>query len=355
MNKLNCYIVIINIVIVAAGCQLFGLNLYAQSQTNASELAPEIAEILSNAPPPPPGFVTKLDYLKSFTNRSDLEKAYHARIISREEAMLATEMDKLAPEDKASMDTYGKVVNQDGRPVVDAKVRGFLEFKEMNIDEEHDTTTDAQGRFQFLGLHGKGLAMVPEKEGFEFNSNILPNVNRPSNYLPNPDSPLIFTMWKLRGPEPMKHIQMHSYISCDGGITRFDLLTGKKDTDGDFSVSLSRSPTNIAPNKPFNWSVTFEVTNGGLKGITNIYPYEAPLDGYQSRITFDFPTNAPQWSSLFTPSFYFKSKDGNVFGRMTIKIMANFQPPPTLFDAEIYANPGGSRILEFDPKKQIMN
>jgi hypothetical protein len=39
---------------------------------------------------------------------------------------------------------------------------------------------------------------------------------------------------------------------------------------------------------------------------------------------------------------------------MAFKIMADFQPPPTLFDINIYANPAGSRNLEFDPAKEIM-
>jgi hypothetical protein len=295
-----------------------------------------------------------VSYLKSFKNQKDILEAYQSGKLSKGEAEIAMEIDKVLPGDKASMDTYGKVVDQDGQPVVGAKVRGFLEFEAKDNDDEHDAKTDEQGRFQFLGLHAQGLAMVPEKEGYEFNSRISPNVNRPSNYLPDPNNPLVITMYKLQGGEPMKHSTVHAYIPCDGSITRFDLLTGKQDVNGDFSISLSRSPTNIIPNKPFNWSVTLEVTNGGLQGITNIYPYEAPMDGYQSSISFDFPTNAPKWSSLFTPSLYFKSKDGKVFGRMTIKIMADYQPPPTLFRADIYANPGGSRNLEFDSSKQIM-
>jgi hypothetical protein len=36
---------------------------------------------------------------------------------------------------------------------------------------------------------------------------------------------------------------------------------------------------------------------------------------------------------------------------MTIKIQADFQPPPTLFNAEIYANPASSRNLEYDATK----
>jgi hypothetical protein len=70
-------------------------------------------------------------------------------------------------------------------------------------------------------------------------------------------------------------------------------------------------------------------------------------------MTFDFPADMPNWTYSFAPSFYFESGNGQVYGRMSVKIMADFQPPPTLFDAEIYANPAGSRNLEFDPSKQI--
>jgi hypothetical protein len=35
---------------------------------------------------------------------------------------------------------------------------------------------------------------------------------------------------------------------------------------------------------------------------------------------------------------------------MTITVFADFQPPPTDFGALIFANPNGSRNLEFDPK-----
>jgi hypothetical protein len=70
-------------------------------------------------------------------------------------------------------------------------------------------------------------------------------------------------------------------------------------------------------------------------------------------ITLDFQTNVIGWQPEFQHAYYFKSKDGQVYGRMTINITADFQPPPTYFGAEIYANPAGSRNLEFDPKKQI--
>ena len=269
---------------------------------------------------------------------------------------MASEKLETALENRASMDIYGKVVDQNGQPVAGAEVQANID-KGVNlidaVSEEHQTKTDAQGLFHFLGLHGQGMGIRFQKEGYSYDAN-LPS-ERPSNYLPDPNTPLIFSMWKLRGAEPLVHDQLHDYLPCDGSVTRFDLLTGKKSTNGDFFVSLSRNPINIIPNKPFNWLVTLEVANGGLLEFSNQpYPYEAPIEGYQTKVAFDFPTNAPHWNSLFTPAFYFKSKDGKVFGRMTIKIMADYQPPPTLIRAEIYANPAGSRNLEFDPSKRII-
>jgi hypothetical protein len=146
---------------------------------------------------------------------------------------------------------------------------------------------------------------------------------------------------------------LHAYIPCDGSVTKFDLLTGKKNPDGDLIVNLTRNPLNIDRRRPFNWSVTLEIPNGGVQEISNIYPNEAPAEGYQPTMTLDFPTNKAGWQPEFQHAYYFKSKDGQVYGRMTINIMANFQPPPTLFDVEIYANPAGSQNLEFDWKKQI--
>lgn len=351
MKKYHWNIARINTVLTLVIFLLFKYNGSAQDQTNAPETNPEIAEIFSNVPPPPPGFATPLDYIKSFKTGVEIEKAYRSGKITQAEAMLAMEIDKVSPNDKSPMDTYAKVVDQNGQPVIGAEVRGFLDFEEMDDDEEHDTTTDSQGQFNFLGLHGKGMVFVPEKAGYEYDRRDA--INRPKNYLPDPNNPLIITMWKLRGAEPMRHSNLHAYIPCDGTVTKFNLLTGKDDPSGDLTLTLNRNPVNIVRGKPFDWSVTLEIPNGGFQEITNLYPNEAPEEGYRPQITYNFQASATNWTPLLTTSLYFKSKNGQIYGRMTFKTMADFQPPPTLFDAEIYANPSGSQNLEFDPKKQI--
>jgi hypothetical protein len=330
----------------------------AQGQPSASEMDPDIAEIFSNAPPPPAGFATPMDYLKSFTKEEDILDAYHAGKLSKEEAMLALE----SLGDKVSMDTYGKVVDQDGQPVVGASVQGYVDLSSGD-SEEHDTKTDVQGQFRFLGLHGQGLGIRLQKEGYEYGYRIP--YQRPGNYLPDPNDPVVITMWKLHGAEPMVHVKIQSSVSCDGTANRFDLLTTKmngtetdihaSNNNGDLVVKLTRNPLSIDSrnrDKPFNWSLTLAITNGGLEEITNIYPNEAPVEGYQPTITLNFPTNMVGWKNEINNSYYFKS--GQVYGRMTLYIDASRPSPPTYFNAEIYANPNGSRNLEFDSSKEII-
>ena len=341
-----------------AGWLCFSTDAFAQNQISTPGIDPDIAEMLS-ANPPPPGFATRLDYIKSFTNGVDLDKAYRSNKITKEEAMVAMMINKLSPADTSNVDTYGKVIDQHGEPVADAKIRGYLEFDEKGIKEYRDTISDAQGQFQFMGLHAKGLTMVPEKVGYEFNSAISPNVNRPSNYIPNPKKPLVLTMYKLRGGEPMKHIQISSDVPCDGSVRRFDLLSNVQQYTGDMMVTLTRNPLNRGTtewDKPFNWTANFAITNGGMVEISNntFYPYEAPLAGYQPVITWNYPTNMTGWDSHFSRNYYFKSQDGQAYGRMKLEVWAGGQTPEMSFSADIYVNPNGSRNLEFDPAKQIM-
>jgi hypothetical protein len=360
MNKYYYYISKINIVLAMVGLFLLGSNTLAQGQSSAGKTDPYAPQFLTNAPPP--GFATREDYLKSFTSEKDILDAYHAGLINKDESMLAMGALEDKEEDKALMDTYGKVVDQDGQPVAGVKVLGRLE---LGIGEYKDchAETDSQGLFQFLGSHGSGLILHFQKQGYDFDGNLLPE--RPKNYLPDPNNPLNITMWKLRGAEPMKHIQIQSPVLYNGDGKRFDLLTSKTETlwnvdeiksakqsvTGELTVTVTRELLNPSRGQPFNWSLILAVTNGGLCEASNTYPYEAPSEGYRPIITLSFPTNMVGWQSKFNGNYYFKSQGGRVYGRMAIQLSAGRSF--SLFTADIYANPAGSRNLEFDHNKQI--
>jgi len=324
-------------------------NVSAQIQSLAPDT--KAPSVIASTNLPPPGFASRLDYLKSFTNEDEVTRAYRSGLIGKDEAIIA----HFEIGNAKSQDFYGKVIDQYGQPVVGANVTGYLRSDEgfgINDEkvEEFKTQTDAEGQFQFTGLHGARFGQKVSKDGYEMGSE---GYIKQTGSKTSPNDRATFTMWKFRGAEPMVHPSIHAYIPCDGSITKFDLFTGKKNSNGEMAVSLTRNPVNIDRRRSFNWSVTLEIPNGGFQEITNLYPNEAPVEGYQSTMTLDFSTNMVGWQPDFNHAYYFKSKDGQVYGRMAINIMANFQPPPTLFAVEIYANPAGSRNLEFDPKKQI--
>jgi hypothetical protein len=263
-------------------------------------------------------------------------------------------------ENRHTIGIYGKVIDQDGNPIVGADVTGSVSRMQGWYEDfkwvSHTTQTDTNGLFQFVGLTGAGWNLSVKKDGYEIDYRkgySGPKCSTDGSQT-KPDNHVILTMYKRHGAEPMIHIKLHSYIRCEGTVTRFELLTGKKNPDGDFEVSLTRNPFNIDPRKPFDWILTLEITNGGFQVVTNIYPNEAPADGYQPQIVFHYEPGSSNWTSQIQPQLYFKGENGQVYGRMTLKVMTDYQPPPTLFNADIYANPKGSRNLEFDRSKQIM-
>jgi hypothetical protein len=210
------------------------------------------------------------------------------------------------------------------------------------------------GEFQFTGYHAASLGIAVSKTGYEINHRGLaykaPNTEDKSN----PTERAVFTMWKLKGAEPMVHCKVHAYVPCDGTATRYNILTGRKANDGTLVLTLTRNPVQIKRGKHFDWQATVEITDGGgVVAINDVYPNEAPLSGYQPKLTVTVSANSAKWDAAFEQSYYFKSSDGKIYGRMTVSIQADFQPPPTGFDVEIYANPNSSRNLEFDATKQV--
>jgi len=76
-------------------------------------------------------------------------------------------------------------------------------------------------------------------------------------------------------------------------------------------------------------------------------------EGYQKSITLSFSTNTVGWQSWAKRDYYFNDKNGQLYGRMTIEVHAGAPTPEAFFGINAFANPAGSRNLEFDPGKQI--
>jgi hypothetical protein len=251
-------------------------------------------------------------------------------------------------------DRYGKVIDQDGHPVAGVEVTGTIEFvPDDKPDLTYKTQTDANGLFQFTGLHGAGLAVKVAKSGYEMDY-------RRGLFVPSgqssPTNRVVYTMWKLKGAEPMIHDTKYYGINPDGRAFTIDLVNKRKiegtNSMGDLQVQIQR-PATIKPKERFDWSWVMTAISGGVIEVTNIgYLYEAPESGYQKIYSIYMTAADPNWQEQIERTFYIESRDGKIFGHIYVTIIPDYHET-SFFKIESFINPAGSRNLEFDPQKQI--
>ncbi len=118
------------------------------------------------------------------------------------------------------IDYFGRVVDQYGEPVVGATVAGnvmLIAGYDNTPYEHHATTTDNNGLFQFAGLHGVNIGIVISKVGYEIGGHGEGFKGPASGLQSTPTDRAVFTMWKLRGAEPMVHWpRVSAKLPCDG-------------------------------------------------------------------------------------------------------------------------------------------
>jgi hypothetical protein len=272
---------------------------------------------------------------------------YQQGLIGKDQAVQAT----IQAENTKSLDLYGKVVDQNGNPVSGANVRGSIG---LNVSltasggEFHYTETDSQGLFSFLGIHGAGIGIWPQKEGYYYNLKIP--WRRPDDYFPNANSPIVFTMWKLNGVAPLINSAIDAKIIPEGNVTVFEIATGNQSPLGDFKVTLSRDPLTVNKSRDqFNWYAKVEIVGGGIIAEADSYPYWAPDNGYQMFFEFSTSTNDVDWRPYLDKTFYIKNQQGQ-YGKMELHI--NSSVTPVRFKANFAINPSGSQNLEPDLSKQ---
>jgi hypothetical protein len=268
-------------------------------------------------------------------------KDYLAGKINKAEMMEAVILER----NMQNQDFYGKVVDQYGNPVVGAIVKGnvMLDSLQTSREEAHTTETDRMGFFQFTGLHGASLGLTINKEGYEM-ANRGQSYKGASGQITSTSDRAIFTMWKPRGAEQMKHVAIESQIPYDG----------KKANDGDLRISVLRSPLELKPGllRPYDWQVNIQLINGGIIEEDDTYPFWASADGYQPYFEASMDANRRPWRPEFIQNFYFKNSQGQ-YGLLFINLSTSSKDPETGITIEAWINPSGSQNLEFDPTKQI--
>lgn len=342
--------VLIGAIIVLALCVIIWLH-----KPKTSMSTEQFSDTLANSNIPVaaaslPAFqaVTNAPNTGNSNNPTDIETRYRQGLIGKDQVIQETYLER----NKQSQDFYGKIIDQYGKPVVSVNVNANLILNDgifggINV-QKYSTATDNNGFFEFTGIHGADLNVLVSKDGYKIGER-GEGRKGPIGEKTSPTDRAVFTMWKLRGAEPLVSRSVEFTIPYDGTPTSLDITTAEKSLTGDLQITLLRSPLQVRRSgQKFDWAVKVEMLHGGLVTENEPYPYWAPESGYEPSFEATISSNNVPWRSTLTQNFYIKGSRGQ-YGRMQVNFSAGLTPARIKFN--LWMNPSGSQNLEFDPAK----
>ncbi len=252
---------------------------------------------------------------------------------------------------------FGKVVDQDGLPIKDAKVTleetvGHLKSPTSGYQtyDKIVLQTGENGMFVLNDTQGTLLEITSiQKADYELSKKadrFFAYNQGTAIFHPDPGNPVVFTMWKRRGNEPLIQSGWDHNVECDGTTNLFALSTGQANARGDLRIVCLRSPLKRIPREGKKFDYTFEISvlGGGIQPTRDEFTYLAPENGYQPSITISQQADDPDWHGRVKQEFYLKTAEGH-YGRIGVDWYAS-QQNPTHLDWNCSINPSGSRNLE---------
>lgn len=210
--------------------------------------------------------------------------------------------------------------------------------------------TDKDGTFTIKNRYGHGFQIKAiNKEGYRLSQKIVRSYAYTQTTLPfheDPNKPVVFKMWRLRGKQPLIQSSWDHKVFCDGRTNCFEMLTGRENTNGSLEIMCQRSPVDRIPRegKKFDYEFEVSVKGGNIQPTDDEFTYLAPETGYSPAFVETKKAGEAGWRGRLTQEFYFRTSEGN-YGTLTINWFAS-QANPTHLDWNCCINPSGSRNLE---------
>jgi len=245
---------------------------------------------------------------------------------------------------------YGRVIDQDGKPVAAADVcisweRATSLLGKSDFGRKDWVKTEHNGQFKFTCEKPQRAFADAQKDGYEFLSSTVPD-----NLIwkkTSKDAPVVITLRKkgettflLKGDKYMA-IRVESPHSQ---TNRIDVLWNREDGKAlmhqysDFRVSADFIPASNA------WAVTYAtVCDTDMLLLTNELLYAAPSAGYVRSITL----GAPPWPKYM----YLKSRSPSIYSRLELDHSCWKEGDHKRFFRVSYrswVNPYGETNLEYD-------
>ena len=242
---------------------------------------------------------------------------------------------------------YGRVVDDAGQPVAGAIVQ--FEWSDLSAAgaSASTATSDDNGEFSLAGVTGRGLTVRVAKEGY-----YTPRSQRSSfeyaqfwaadYHEADPNRPILFRLQRKGAGENLVQGTLRQILPPDGSPVRIDLLAGgRASAKGQLELSAVTNNEEYPP-PVFDWKASIAVADGGLVEHNLEFPFEAPEEGYVSRVDFDMSSQSQNWRAVIEKNFFLRFGTPAKHGRIRLRLSGSSSHVTLTY----WVNPTGSRNLE---------
>jgi hypothetical protein len=332
-----------------------------------------------NSDPELAPFVGEIEDIKKLSKKDpEAAEARAKNLVSRLPEKYRRQLDFGFKAGMLPINFYGKIVDQNGLPVVRAKViyettGAFLApGRGMGF-----VFTDDQGRYEIHSEGGK-LKLAGIVHPFAvlyFQRSRSPGYSGPNKRSKmvyggqprqgandllwtdtSPSKPHVFTAWRVDRYEDVLSGGMDGQMKPDGSLYTFDFdrknrfgevipFAVEGDKGGYLHVTCSRSPIENIKDWQ-DWEVTISVVDGGIQLTDDYYLNLAPEMGYSQSLTIEQRKDSQDYQpELLGKRFYFTAKSGQVYGSLYATIEPHLKPEQCRVVLSYKINENGSRNL----------
>jgi len=213
---------------------------------------------------------------------------------------------------------YGKVVDENGRPVVGAT----LDFSANNLSSEGRSTykqaSDENGLFSIKGIHGKFLHVRVSQNGYQpskLDQFTFSYAGGDTDQIsPDRNNPIPFHLYKIKPNAPNAiPCSLSIKLPVDGTLVGIDLTSCRSvpSQTGNLVLSCQSSSRNPDKKGKFAWEVTIAAPGGGVLAEAREANFDAPETGYSESLTIRHSPTDSDWRLDLNSDFFAKLANGN--------------------------------------------
>jgi len=250
---------------------------------------------------------------------------------------------------KVPVTFYGRVVDEDAKPVSGAKVHFQWTDLSTKGTSQADTVSDEQGFFSLTGVRGKNLGVYVSKNGYytprsERTAGFEFAIPSDSNYYqPDANNPVLFRLRKKGPGTQLVKKSIEVALPNLGSSANVDLNSGNVASAGQLVVQTWKPwpPKPISPH--YDWKVELTIANGGFADAPEDFAFEAPETGYNPSLAVDMQASrGNNWNVSAEKTLYFTFDEPKKYGRLHFRTDGNSR----YVFIDYVLNPSGSRNLE---------